>query len=216
MHHCYIGLPQHRFPPCHNALAACFFGAICGADPITSLTRQSRGTATSCACGSLRFAPAAPHFYVRHQLLWKFHMSSHKKLMVLTAAVFSLSSFYVFGQVSEKEVNATTEKLNKVSDCAELYKGNNTDLFTGTKCAIAKGNSAGMENAVKIICQSHFREIGCPSQLLQLAYFYSDKTNPARNLEKSKSAIQNIFSEYPNWNGISSAKALLSEIEKSQ
>ena len=29
------------------------------------LTLQSSGTATSCACGSLRFAPAAPHFHVR-------------------------------------------------------------------------------------------------------------------------------------------------------
>ena len=29
-----------------------------------SLTRQSRGTAKSCAFGALRFASAAPHFYV--------------------------------------------------------------------------------------------------------------------------------------------------------
>jgi hypothetical protein len=29
------------------------------------LTRQSRGDGHSCACGSLRFALAAPHFYVR-------------------------------------------------------------------------------------------------------------------------------------------------------
>jgi len=41
MHHCHSGLPQHRFPPCHNTLAACFFGAICGLGPITSLTRRS-------------------------------------------------------------------------------------------------------------------------------------------------------------------------------
>jgi len=32
------------------------------------LTRQSSGTAQSCALGALRFAPAAPHFYVsRHK-----------------------------------------------------------------------------------------------------------------------------------------------------
>jgi hypothetical protein len=34
----------------------------CGLNP---LTWRSRGTATSCACGPLRFAPAAPHLYVR-------------------------------------------------------------------------------------------------------------------------------------------------------
>lgn len=137
--------------------------------------------------------------------------------MVVTTVVFSLSSFCVFGEeVSEKYVNETTEKLNGILDCAELYKGNNMELFAGTKCAIVKGNSAGMENAVKTICQSDFRDIGCPSQLLQLAYFYSDKTNPVKSIQKSISTIQKIFSEYPNWNGLSDAKVLLFEIEKSQ
>jgi hypothetical protein len=38
VHHCYIGLPRCRIPLCHIASAACFFGAICGIGPITSLT----------------------------------------------------------------------------------------------------------------------------------------------------------------------------------
>ena len=29
-HHCLIGLPQRRIPPCHTAAAPCFFGTICG------------------------------------------------------------------------------------------------------------------------------------------------------------------------------------------
>jgi phage portal protein BeeE len=41
MHHCYIGLPQHHIPLCHNGTTACFFGAICGIKPITSLTHAS-------------------------------------------------------------------------------------------------------------------------------------------------------------------------------
>ena len=44
MHHCYIGLPQRRFPPCHNSATRCFFGAICGCGPITSLTTRSTAT----------------------------------------------------------------------------------------------------------------------------------------------------------------------------
>ncbi len=40
MHHRYIGLPQHRIPLCHNVATACFFGAICGMRPITTLTRR--------------------------------------------------------------------------------------------------------------------------------------------------------------------------------
>ena len=44
-HHCYIGLPRRRIPPCHNARHQSFFGAICGLGPITSLTRQSTGLA---------------------------------------------------------------------------------------------------------------------------------------------------------------------------
>jgi hypothetical protein len=40
VHHCYIGLPQRRIPPCHNLAVACFFGAICGNKPITTLTLQ--------------------------------------------------------------------------------------------------------------------------------------------------------------------------------
>ena len=34
---CYIGLPQCRIPLCHNTATTCFFGAICGCAPITSL-----------------------------------------------------------------------------------------------------------------------------------------------------------------------------------
>jgi len=44
MHHCYIGLPQRRIPLCHNEGTQCFFGAICGMGPITTLTFRSRGT----------------------------------------------------------------------------------------------------------------------------------------------------------------------------
>ena len=40
MHHCYIGLPQRRIPLCHNGGTQCFFGAICGIGPITTLTRK--------------------------------------------------------------------------------------------------------------------------------------------------------------------------------
>ena len=47
MHHCYIGLQQHRIPLCHNVTIGCFFGAICGTGPITTLTRQSKGRANS-------------------------------------------------------------------------------------------------------------------------------------------------------------------------
>jgi hypothetical protein len=41
MHHCYIGLPQRRIPLCHNKTIMCFFGAICGCGPITTLTCPS-------------------------------------------------------------------------------------------------------------------------------------------------------------------------------
>src|SRR3989344_6602243 len=41
MHHCYIGLPQRRIPLCHKSATACFFGAICGCGPITTLTRPT-------------------------------------------------------------------------------------------------------------------------------------------------------------------------------
>jgi hypothetical protein len=44
MHHCYIGLPLRRIPPCHNARHLCFFGAICGTGPITTLTHPSTRT----------------------------------------------------------------------------------------------------------------------------------------------------------------------------
>jgi hypothetical protein len=40
LHHCSIGLPWRRIPPCHTSPTKCFFGAICGGGPITSLTRQ--------------------------------------------------------------------------------------------------------------------------------------------------------------------------------
>jgi hypothetical protein len=43
VHHCYIGLPQRRIPPCHSVATACFFGAICGNEPITTLTIRSSG-----------------------------------------------------------------------------------------------------------------------------------------------------------------------------
>jgi hypothetical protein len=43
MHHCYIGLPQRRIPLCHNAAIMCFFGAICGCGPITTLTYRFAG-----------------------------------------------------------------------------------------------------------------------------------------------------------------------------
>jgi hypothetical protein len=36
-----FSLPRRRVPLCHNAAIACFFGAIRGNTPITSLTRQS-------------------------------------------------------------------------------------------------------------------------------------------------------------------------------
>ncbi len=41
MHHCPIGLPWHRIPLCHIRAATCFFGAICGRSPITSLMWSS-------------------------------------------------------------------------------------------------------------------------------------------------------------------------------
>lgn len=37
MHHCSIGLLQHHIPLCHNLAILCFFGAICGVGPISSL-----------------------------------------------------------------------------------------------------------------------------------------------------------------------------------
>ncbi|CAG9932117.1 protein of unknown function [Candidatus Nitrotoga arctica] len=40
MHHCYSGLPWHLIPLCHIRRATCFFGAICGTGPITTLIRQ--------------------------------------------------------------------------------------------------------------------------------------------------------------------------------
>lgn len=43
--------------------------ALCALFGALALTLQSSGTATSCACGSLRFAPAAPHFHVGRQLI---------------------------------------------------------------------------------------------------------------------------------------------------
>ena len=48
MHHCYIGLQRHRIPPCHKCANMCFFGAICGSGPITSLTPRSTGPYTAC------------------------------------------------------------------------------------------------------------------------------------------------------------------------
>jgi hypothetical protein len=56
MHHCYIGLPQRRIPLCHNGGTQCFFGAICGMGPITTLTRRSSGTPQK---------RGAPQLYVR-------------------------------------------------------------------------------------------------------------------------------------------------------
>ena len=44
MHHCYAGLPQRHFLLCHNRSTSCFFGAICGTRPITTLTYHSSGT----------------------------------------------------------------------------------------------------------------------------------------------------------------------------
>ena len=43
MHHCYIGLQRHRIALFHTEGSQCFFGAICGSGPITSLTRRTRG-----------------------------------------------------------------------------------------------------------------------------------------------------------------------------
>ena len=43
MHHCSVGLLWRRIPPCHSVPALCFFGAICGVGPITSLTPRSIG-----------------------------------------------------------------------------------------------------------------------------------------------------------------------------
>lgn len=143
-------------------------------------------------------------------------MSFLRKKPVVVAAILVITSFYAVGQTTETDINTTVEKLNKVSDCSELYKGDNTNLLTGTKCAIAKGNSAGMENTANIVCKSFFREVGCPVQLLQLAYFYFDTTNPERSLEKSKIMVENLVKEYPNWDGIYKAQALLLEIEKLQ
>ena len=50
LHHCYIGLPRRRIPPCHNEATQCFFGAICGSGPITSLTPPSRARLAASRC----------------------------------------------------------------------------------------------------------------------------------------------------------------------
>ena len=43
-----IGLPRRRLPPCHNEAPQCFFGAICGSGPITSLIPRLDNTKNAC------------------------------------------------------------------------------------------------------------------------------------------------------------------------
>ena len=66
------------------------------------LTLQSSGTATSCACGSLRFAPAAPHFHVSLKIvpfsMKLFDRLSYALISSFFGAILGTIGWWLYGE----------------------------------------------------------------------------------------------------------------------
>ena len=121
------------------------------------LTLQSSGTATSCACGSLRFAPAAPHFHVSrletrfiqaHVLFTGIHLLKHLSAGFLPCAGLRLGvlrQFQAFLASSPCAASATSYHFASIapppwrrafSQFAPVVKLGFPVLASGPNCAV--------------------------------------------------------------------------------
>ena len=95
---------RSRIPPCHNYDTTCFFGAICGCRPITTLTNHfTLPTATICALYKARWQVELFFKWIKQHLrIKKFYGTSEN---AVKSQIWIAVSVYVLVAIVKKHLN---------------------------------------------------------------------------------------------------------------